>query len=49
MIETIVDFVNQNQSLLNTAAAFITGACLLYLVLARTLRKRRSEEAQKAV
>ncbi|WP_156461433.1 hypothetical protein [Aliiruegeria sabulilitoris] len=48
MIETIVAFVTQNQSQLNAVAAFLTGACLMHLVITRTLRKRRMEEAQRA-
>ncbi len=43
MFGTVVDFVNANQALLSTAAAFITGACLLHLVISRTLRKRSAE------
>ncbi len=48
MIESVVEFVIQNQTLLNTVAAFITGTCLMHLVITRTLRKRRMEETQRA-
>ena len=48
MTSAMIDLVNQNQVFLNGMAGFISGACLMYLVLARTLRKRRLEESEAA-
>ena len=48
MLDPILNFVSDNMIPMNAVAAFICGACLMYLVVARTLKKRRQEELDLA-
>ncbi len=47
MIDAIQNFLGTNFEFLTGLAAFVSGCCLLYLVMHRTMKKRQREATEE--